>query len=129
MLCLGGFELYSRWLPLKKRSREEISCPVNRPSRGFAWSLLLVRALNIEYSENLCISKRINVLVSKVSEFMYLEISSRAQTYRKKMLEIQSVTNKRQGATLCHYRTFKSSDFSDPEDLMLIIKETSYNQV
>ena len=26
MLCLGGFELYSRWVPLKKRSREEISC-------------------------------------------------------------------------------------------------------
>ena len=47
MLCLGGFELYSRWLPLKKRSREEISCPVNRPSRGFAWSLLLVRVLNM----------------------------------------------------------------------------------
>lgn len=45
------------------------------------------------------------------------------------MLEIRSVTNKRQEATLCHYRTFKSSDFSDPEDLMLIIKETSYNQV
>lgn len=39
------------------------------------------------------------------------------------------VTNERQGATLCHYRTFKSSDFSEPEDLMLIIKETSYNQV
>lgn len=38
----------------------------------------------------MCISKRINVLVSKVSEFMYLEMSFRAQTYRKKMLEIRS---------------------------------------
>ena len=49
MLCLGGFELYSRWLPLKKRSREEISCPVNRPSRGFAWSLLnIIQSTNLE---------------------------------------------------------------------------------